>query len=364
MEQENLMHINSDSLRIMDTTREYQILFINNLIGSLSNASLMKVKRNKTLNFKVDNIEDIWNVLLKKYNNAYSTSPYTMHIIEDNFIATIDWQYESSYTGLVLSMLCSSVEQCHRYMREIETLLSQYIPNKQNLISYSIFQNDGSTSLSELYYQDSVDVNFNPVATPFIEDVDNYIDNFLNSKAPVLILQGEAGTGKTTFVKYLLQTMQKRVQQVKEDFRAMYSFDENIFYMSDFYKRIIYDDYDVLVLEDINQVLHKNQDEESLNPINKFLSVTDGLISKYKKIIITTNIESKSHLNQALLRPGRCYDVIPFRKLEGVEIDDLCDSVAKDLHLQTESINLSEFYAKMNGAQNSKILNSRVGFEL
>ena len=360
MNENNLMHINSGSMRVLDTTSEYQQLFINNIIGT-TNPSLMQAHRDTIINCEVDNIENIWSILEEKYN-LYSLSKYRAIIIEDNFIAIINWQYQSSLTGFTIRVLSENISSCNSYIKEVEDTLSDVIVVDEALVSYTIFQNDNSEMLNETFYQDSLEVDFNPVATPFIEDVDTYIENFLNSNAPVLILQGEPGTGKTTFVKYLLKMMQSKVQETREDFKAIYSFDENIFYLSDFYKRIIYDEYDVLVLEDINQVLHKNQDDSSLNPINKFLSVTDGLISKYKKIIITTNIESKHHINQALLRPGRCYDVIPFRKLEGIEIDDLCDSVAKDLNLQTESINLSEFFAKCNNEQNSQLISSRVGF--
>jgi tRNA uridine 5-carbamoylmethylation protein Kti12 len=361
MNENNLMHINSNNIGRMDTTSEYQQLFINNIIGTSTNSDLMKAHRQKVINCEVDNIENIWLLLEEKYN-LYSTSEYRAVIDEDEFIAIINWQYQSSLTGLTLRVLSSSISSCKKYIEEIQVTLSDLIVVDEALVSYTILQNDNSETLNETFYQDTIEVDFNPVATPFIEDVNAYIEKFLNSKAPVLILQGEPGTGKTTFVKYLLQTMQSKVQEKREDFKAMYSFDENIFYLSDFYKRIIYDDYDVLVLEDINEVLYKNQDEDKLNPINKFLSVTDGLISKYKKIIITTNIESKHHINQALLRPGRCYDVIPFRKLEGIEIDNLCDSCAKYLYLQTESINLSEFYAKCNNEKNTQVISSRVGF--
>ena len=51
-----------------------------------------------------------------------------------------------------------------------------------------------------------------------------------------------------------------------------------------------------------------------------------------------------------------------FRRLEGVEIDNLCDDCAKDLDLQIESINLSEFYAMCNNEQNKKINNNKNWF--
>jgi hypothetical protein len=55
-------------------------------------------------------------------------------------------------------------------------------------------------------------------------------------------------------------------------------------------------EYQRVFIEDINQVLHKNQDAE-INPINKFLSVTDGLVLKYKKIIMSQSFLSKTYCN-------------------------------------------------------------------
>jgi Cdc6-like AAA superfamily ATPase len=105
-----------------------------------------------------------------------------------------------------------------------------------------------------------LDIDFNPLAVPFIDDVDSYIKGFIDSKAPVLILLGEPGTGKTTFTKHILNQMKKSYSK-DNNMKAMYSFDENIFYCSNFFKELIYDDNDVVVLEDINQVIHKNQDD-------------------------------------------------------------------------------------------------------
>lgn len=357
MNQTNLMHINSNTIASLDRMYEYQRVFINDKIGRV-NKDTFKSVRHKILKLKFEDIETIWSTLETEFN-LYSISKYKAIIIKDEFIVSLEWNYESTHTGINISMSSSTIEKCLNYIKTIEHCLDKYIVNDKS-IRYSILQNNNGT-LDETGYQDVLEVDFNPLATPFIEDVDNYIENFLNSKAPVLILQGEAGTGKTTFVKYILKAMQEKVFKQRDELRVTYSFDESVFYSSEFYKQLIYDDYDVQVYEDINQVLHKNQEEE-INPINKFLSITDGLVSKYKKIIITTNIESKHQLNLALLRPGRCFDVIEFRKLVGIEIDNLCDSCAQDLHLQTESINLSEFYAKRDGSQNSQLITTRVGF--
>jgi hypothetical protein len=356
-QQKNLMHINSPTIALLDSLGEYQRVFINDAIGKLS-PEIFKIKRSEILKLNFDNIDDIWATLEEKFN-FYGISEYKSMVIDDDFLAIFNWSYESTHVGIFVTLSASSIKEVKEYIENIKKVLSSYLVTSKS-VNYNILQNDNG-SLHETTYQDILNVDFNPIAVPFISDVDRYIENFLNAKAPILILQGSPGTGKTTFVKYILQAMQKRVLQLKDEFNVTYSFDEELFYSSDFYKQLIFDDYDVQVYEDINQVLYKNQEAE-LNPINKFLSVTDGLISKYKKIIITTNIESKSQLNPALLRPGRCFDVLEFRNLEGVEIDNLCDSCAQELTLQTESISLSEFFAKKDGMKHSSMVLNRVGF--
>ena len=89
-EQQNLMHISSSNIGTMDSPTEYQQLFINNLIGSSSNKDLLRAKRDKTLNIKVDNLEDIW-ILLEDRYNLYTTGEYSCILIEENFIAKISW---------------------------------------------------------------------------------------------------------------------------------------------------------------------------------------------------------------------------------------------------------------------------------
>ena len=129
----------------------------------------------------------------------------------------------------------------HDTIAKIERILEKFLV-KKDMLSYTILQNDDTTTLNEIFYQNSVEVNFNPLALPFIEDVEKYIESYFTSDALLLILQGEAGTGKSTFVKQILKTMQQKVKNMQDEFKVSYSFDENIFYLSDFYRWIIYID--------------------------------------------------------------------------------------------------------------------------
>ena len=355
-ENTNLMQINSTNIGYMDTLNEYHKLSINNKIGSKINNLNLNIKENIMLRLKNTNIDEIWKALELKYE-IFIMHKEKIILLADNFIAELSNQYISSHRGMHLYITADTISNCKKNIQEIKNTLKEFLI-EDDIVEYLVLQYESSEKLNITFYEDSLNLDFNHLAVPFINDVDKYIDNFLNSSAPVLILQGEAGTGKTTFTKYILSKMKKKLKTKDECLNTLYSFDEHIFYSCEFFKKLIYDEYDVLILEDINQIIHKNQGEDDLNPINKFLSITDGL----KKIIITTNIESKTQLNQALIRPGRCYDVLKFRKIKGIEIDNLCDSCAKDLDLQIESINISEFYAKCNNEQNADISKVTVGF--
>ena len=50
--------------------------------------------------------------------------------------------------------------------------------------------------------------------------------------------------------------------------------------------------------------------------MHKFLNVSDGLISAAdKKLVFSTNLPNVRDIDSALLREGRCFDVLQFRPL-------------------------------------------------
>ena len=357
---QNLMYMNSPNIGQMDTIAEYQKLSMNNAVGEYLKTNKVNIKENSMLYLKLDSFKKAWELLEQNYT-IYQVLTDRVFIIADNFLAELWTSYTSDHIGMQMNISSDTLDNAKKSSQCLKNILKDIIID-QKAIEFEVIQYENAETLNRTFYHTYLDIDFNPLAVPFIDDVDSYIKGFIDSKAPILILLGEPGTGKTTFTKHILNQMNKNYDQ-DNTMKALYSFDENIFFVSAFFKELIYDDNNIVVLEDINQVIHKNQDEAgNLNPLNKFLSVTDGIITKPKKIIITTNITSKSQLNQALIRPGRCYDVLEFRKLEGVEIDNLCDSCDKNMNLQIESINASEFYAKYNDEQNNKILNTNIGF--
>lgn len=135
----------------------------------------------------------------------------------------------------------------------------------------------------------------------------NYIDRYIASNAPVLLLRGEPGTGKTSFIRNLLWRARKN---------ALVTYDQNLFMGDQLFVDFITSRHqDVMVMEDADSLLVSREDDQN-SAMNKFLNVSDGLIRfPEKRMIITSNVMDTDRIDSALMRPGRCFDAPVFRKL-------------------------------------------------
>jgi ATP-dependent 26S proteasome regulatory subunit len=62
--------------------------------------------------------------------------------------------------------------------------------------------------------------------------------------------------------------------------------------------------------------------------MHRFLNVGDGLVTtKGKKMIFSTNLPSIRDIDSALVRPGRCFDIVTFAPLEVSEAQALADAL-------------------------------------
>ena len=143
---------------------------------------------------------------------------------------------------------------------------------------------------------------------PFLngESLGDYYDRYMNSSANILLLIGPPGTGKTTFIRGLL---------AHRDASAIVTYDAQILEKDGFFARFIEDDTEVMVLEDSDAFLKSRSDGNTM--MHRFLNVGDGLVTtKGKKMIFSTNLPSIRDIDSALIRPGRCFDVVEFKPLD------------------------------------------------
>lgn len=154
---------------------------------------------------------------------------------------------------------------------------------------------------------------------PFMKDdtLEEYYDRYLKSSANILLLIGPPGTGKTTFIRGLLDYAQQS---------ATVTYDANILEKDYIFANFIENDTSIMVLEDCDKFLGARSDGNTM--MHKFLNVGDGLVTtKGKKLIFSTNLPSIRDVDPALVRAGRCFDVLDFRKLTKPEAVKLANKL-------------------------------------
>jgi energy-coupling factor transporter ATP-binding protein EcfA2 len=190
---------------------------------------------------------------------------------------------------------------------------------------------------------------------PFLGDetLEQYYDRYLQSPSAILLLIGPPGTGKTTFIRGLLHHSSKN---------AIVTYDEKILERDFVFSRFIEDDADVMVIEDADNFLKSRTDGNTM--MHRFLNVGDGLISvRGKKLIFSTNLPSIRDVDSALVRAGRCFDVVSFDDytLEQAE------KIAKKMNIsfepkdkKSDKYSLAEIFFKQKNSSPKQVV--KMGF--
>lgn len=190
--------------------------------------------------------------------------------------------------------------------------------NKAQDIKMSWFYSSGRGFESTDIPIDSSDVSAKDCYYPFINDgVDNFLERYHSSKNSILLLTGEPGTGKTSFIRYYLSAY---------NLDSIVTYDEAVMQRDDFYINFLTNQKrHVLIVEDADLLLAAREDGEN-KIMSKFLNVSDGLVKALnKKIIFSTNITQLSKIDSAVIRPGRCFEILQFRKLTMKEANVVCE---------------------------------------
>ena len=189
---------------------------------------------------------------------------------------------------------------------------------------------------------------------PFLdgESLGDYYDRYMESSANILLLIGPPGTGKTTFIRGLL---------AHRSCSAIVTYDANILEKDGFFAKFIEDDAEVMVLEDSDAFLKSRSDGNTM--MHRFLNVGDGLVTtKGKKMIFSTNLPSIRDIDSALIRPGRCFDIVTFDVLNA----DAAKSLAKKLKVKLPEVkdtySIAEVFNQQSDNTKKSSATRKVGF--
>jgi hypothetical protein len=263
-------------------------------------------------------------------------------MLENGFLATIQNLYINEARGLLFSgkynqeydmpeafIEISSFSASEPFFEVNVTGLMQYKPLVEKLTEY--FKENGfSFNPTRISIATAVNDDMRmtdgvidphrygrPEFYPFIEhDLNEYVDAFMEDDASVLIFYGPPGTGKSTLIRTILGMSKAK---------AMISYSEKLVMSGNLVDRALSDNYQILAIEDADTMIISR--EKGNDIMAALLNTADGICRTNLKLIISTNLSSTSKMDSALLRPGRCFDIVEFRELNEEEARNAADSL-------------------------------------
>jgi GTP-binding protein EngB required for normal cell division len=177
---------------------------------------------------------------------------------------------------------------------------------------------------------------------PYI-DIKRLNEEFYESDAPILILLGPPGTGKTRLIRNILKHKASLSKTSEVD--CLFTSDQRIIEDGYIFTKFLTGNSEILVLEDID--FHLTPRTDGNTSMYHLLNISNGIASNYmkhKKIILSTNLPNIDNIDEALLRPGRCFDIIKTRKLNKDESTVLLKLISKTAELEDKDYPISELY--------------------
>ncbi len=243
---------------------------------------------------------------------------------------------ESPNFDIVISSALSKSTFVEAIVRDLESLGLEKDPIEITKISISA--GDVSTSEGRIDPNKLGRNSFYPFLGEGVEGEDvtmeSYIRDYLTDSAPVLILIGAPGTGKSTFTRTLAH-----ISKLK----TVICTDEGAVESGAVLSYVSKNSAGLLILEDVDNLLKSREAGNSF--MSALLNESEGVCENEIKIVITTNLTNIDKVDSALIRQGRTFDIVDFRKLTRDEAKVVADEENVDISiLDDDNIPLADVF--------------------
>jgi hypothetical protein len=171
----------------------------------------------------------------------------------------------------------------------------------------------------------------------------------------IVLLHGIPGTGKTTYLRYLVGKIKKRVLFIPPDMASQ-------IVNPDLVRLLVDNPNCVLIIEDAENIIMQRQ-PGSDSAVSNLLNISDGLLSDFLNVqIICTFNSSLSVVDNALLRKGRLIAKYEFTKLSVPKAQRLSQHIGSPLRVITP-MSVAEImnHSEKNYVQERPRIGFRVG---
>lgn len=233
---------------------------------------------------------------------------------------------KADYCSCAFAIWSDSVERAEEVRARLLLVIGERYATEDMVTIDWHFMHARSGLTSASFDELSVDAVHDEAYPDLGRPVPTFIEEFLRAPETVLILQGSPGSGKTRLVRAILGAISRRKN---DSAKVMYTADQKALQNDEIFVDFITGAHDAFVIEDADHLLLARSSGN--HDLHRFLMIADGVVrAQGRKIIFTTNLPNLSDIDDALLRPGRCFANVRTRLLRPEEAMALAGRLLPD----------------------------------